>query len=412
MPSGKPGPGNLKSIKLDQPLVGPSWSLSKCPPANASNVESKAPPTKKSQGGKVMANKPKASPAKKKPTNATPIQGTRSRPKHLPSPVTGKLPSGDKGDQDNKVVPLEELNTITSGPGIGSIPIINWRLNKSFPPPSMVPGEGVYLFPTVEPEPIKKDEVRELIKDEAIPNYPCLHCASSAHNVPCVFHGWGNNCDACYHGSKSVCSFRASPLDHLQIHTQAFPYVKATATNVHRQLKQAMELCHLFNLSANTTASIASWYHAILRTVYNLTVWIGCMEAPSSLKLILANLDLPHHLYIALEKAFTAHAIEIPDLDVASPEDDGLMAPPGASLSLVSYGSGHSASDQPVSPQLESPGSQHEPSPSDTSCILEEFDLAVGNLASEEQPSASGSKDKKKTRMKRRSSAKESDEIE
>ncbi|KAK0481164.1 hypothetical protein EDD18DRAFT_1113015 [Armillaria luteobubalina] len=412
MPSGKPGPSNLKTIKLDQPLVGPSWSSSKRPPADASDVESEAPPTKKSQGGKAIANKPKAAPAKKKPTDATPVRGTRSRPKHSPSPVTGELLDGDEGDQDDEAALLEELNTVTSGPGIGGIPVINRRLNKSFPPPSMVPGEGVYLFPTVEPEPIKKDEVRELIKDEAVPNYPCLHCASSACNVPCVFRGWGNNCDACYRGSKSVCSFKASPLDHLQIRTQAFPYVEATATNICQQLEQAMELRHLFDLSANTTASIASRYHAALRTVYNLTVRISCMEAPSLLKLILADPDLPHHLYVALEKAFTAHTIEIPDLDVASPEDDGLMAPPGTSLSLVSYGSGHSAGDQPASPQLESPGSQCEPSPSDTSRILEEFDLAVGNSASEEQPSASGSKDKKKIRTKRRSSAKESDKNE
>ncbi|KAK0473507.1 hypothetical protein EDD18DRAFT_1368800 [Armillaria luteobubalina] len=408
MPSGKPGPGNLKLTKLERPLGGPSRSSSKRPPADASEAESEAPPTKKSRGGKAIANKSKAAPAKKKPADATPVRGTRSRPKRSPSPVTGELPDGDESDREDEAALLEELNTVTSGPGIGGIPVINRRLNKSFPPPSMVPGEGVYLFPTVEPEPIKKDEVRELVKDEAV----CLHCASSARNVPCVFRGWGNNCDACYRGSKSVCSFKAGPLDRLQIRTQAFPYVEATATNVRRQLEQAMELRHLFDLSANTTASIASRYHAALRNVYNLTVRIGCMEAPSSLKLVLADPDLPHHLYVALEKAFAARAIEIPDLDVASPEDDGLMAPPGASLSLVSYGSGPSAGDQPASPQLESPGSQREPSPSDTSRILEEFDLAVGNSASGEQPSAGGSKDKKKIRTKRRSSAKESDENE
>ncbi|KAK0468931.1 hypothetical protein IW261DRAFT_1573237 [Armillaria novae-zelandiae] len=415
MRSGKPGPGNLKYIKVEQVLDGSRQSSSKRPPADASEAESEAPPTKKSRRGKSMSTKPKAIPAKKKPVEAAPSRSTRSQSQLSPSPVrdvAGDPPGDDEGDQDDETEILEELNTVPSGPGIGGIPVINRRLHKSFPPPSMVPGEGVYLFPTVEPEPIKKDEVRELVKDEAVPNYPCLHCASSARNVPCVFRGWGNNCDACYRGSKSVCSFKAGPLDRFQIRTQAFPYVEATATNVRRQLEQAMELRHLFDLSANTTASIASRYHAALRNVYNLIVRIGCMEAPSSLRLVMSDPDLPQHLYVALEKALTARAIEIPDLDVASLADDGLMAPPGASLSLVSPGSRHSPDNQPASPQVESPGSPRASFAGGSSRGLDDFNLEDPGFDMDDQRAADEAKEKRKKRKQRRSSIEESSEVE
>ncbi|KAK0230041.1 hypothetical protein IW262DRAFT_1452936 [Armillaria fumosa] len=225
------------------------------------------PPTKKSRGGKSVTKKPKAILSKKK-TATEPMLShrTRSQAKRSPSPAH-KLVGDPLGDEENNQANeenLKELNTVTSGPGIGRIPIINHHNHKSYLLPSMIPGEGVYLFPTVEPEPIKKDEVHELVKDEAIPNYPCLHCTSSTHNVPCIFHGWGNNCDACYHSSKSVCSFKAGPLDHYQIRTQVIAYVEATPTNVHKHLEQALDLRHLYKLSANTTATIASKYHAVL----------------------------------------------------------------------------------------------------------------------------------------------------
>ncbi|KAK0494957.1 hypothetical protein EDD18DRAFT_1354958 [Armillaria luteobubalina] len=421
MPVGKPGPGRLKQIKTERQRGGSSRSSSKRPPVEASDVESEVPPAKKSHGGKVVPNKAKAAASKPKLVEPVPSRGTRSQTKPPPSPVREAVAdptANDDDDQEDQDELLEELNTVTSGPGIGGIPVINCRYQKSFPPPSMIPGEGVYLFPTVEPEPIKKDEVRELVKDEAVPDYPCLHCASSARNVPCVFRGWGNNCDACYHGSKSVCSFKAGPLDHFQIRTQSYAYVEATSTNVRRQLEQAIELRHLFELSANTTASIASRYHSSLRRVHNLMLRIGCTESPSSLKLILSDTDLPHHLYVALQKALSARSIEIPDLDVVSPEDDILMDPLNNALALASYGSGPSAENQPsspqdhASPQDDAQGSQREPSPADTSRILEEFDRAVADSASEDQDSADGAKDRKKRRKQKRSSVGESIEID
>ncbi|KAK0216338.1 hypothetical protein IW262DRAFT_1299569 [Armillaria fumosa] len=354
MPTGKPGPGHLKPIKAEPQPSASGQSRGKRQLADASDLESEAPPTKKSRGGKSVTNKPKAALSKKKTAiEPAPSRGTRSQAKRSPSPAhqsVGDPPGDDENDQVDEEDNLEELNTATSGPGIGGIPVINRRNHKSYPPPSMIPGEGVYLFPTVEPEPIKKDEVRELVKDEAVPNYPCLHCASSARNVPCVFHGWGNNCDACYRGSKSVCSFKAGPLDRYQIRTQAIAYVEATPTNVRKHLEQALNLRHLYELSANTTANIASQYHAALRSVFDLTLRVACTEAPSSLKLVLSDPDLPYQLFVALEQALTARVIQIPELDVASPEGNSSMALPGVSLSNVSYGAVHSTRNPPLSP--------------------------------------------------------------
>ncbi|KAK0209750.1 hypothetical protein IW262DRAFT_1468421 [Armillaria fumosa] len=392
MPTGKPGPANLKRVKAKPlPMVSAS-SRGKRQLADCSDMESEAPPTKKSRGGKSVTNKPKAILSKKKTASEpAPSRSTRSQAKRSPSPVhkpVGDPPGDEEDDQANEEENLEELNTVTSGPGIGGIPIINRRNHKSYPPPSMIPGEGVYLFPTVEPEPIKKDEVRELVKDDAVPNYPCLHCALSAHNVPCIFRGWGNNCDACYHGSKSVCSFKAGPLDRYQIRTQAIAYVKATPTNVRKHLEQALDLRHLYELSANTTANIAS----------------------HSLRLVLSDPDLPHQLFVALEQALTAHAIPIPELDVASPEDNSSLVLPGISLSHDPCSSVHSTGERTASPQAESPGSPHAESPATSARGLEDVDLEGHDSAAEDQLSADEAQEKKDTQKKRRSNIEESDE--
>ncbi|KAK0207766.1 hypothetical protein IW262DRAFT_1302431 [Armillaria fumosa] len=399
MPTGKPGPANLKHVKAELPPMVSASPGGKHQLADCSDMESEAPPTKKSRGGKSVTNKPKAILSKKKTASEpAPSRSTRSQAKRSPSPahkLVGDPPGDEEDDQANEEENIEELNTITSGPGIGGIPVINRRNHKSYPPPSMIPGEGVYLFPTVEPEPIKKDEVRELVKDEAVPNYPCLHCASSACNVPCVFCGWGNNCDACYHGSKSVCSFKAGPLDRYQIRTQAIAYVEATPTNVRKHLEQALDLRHLYELSANTTANIASH-------VFDLTLRVACTEAPSSLRLVLSDPDLPHQLFVALEQALTARAIPIPELDVTSPEDNSSPALPGVSLSHNPCSSVHSTGERTASPRAESPAT--------SARGLEDVDLEGHDSAAEDQLSADEAQEKKDTWKKRRSNVEESDE--
>ncbi|KAK0228937.1 hypothetical protein IW262DRAFT_1456150 [Armillaria fumosa] len=418
-PSDDRRPSRTRTSKKPQPPLSRSPALLVSPEANvnlpdASDLESEAPPTKKSRGGKSVTNKPKAALSKKKTAiEPAPSRGTRSQAKRSPSPAhqsVGDPPGDDENDQVDEEDNLEELNTATSGPGIGGIPVINRRNHKSYPPPSMIPGEGVYLFPTVEPEPIKKDEVRELVKDEAVPNYPCLHCASSARNVPCVFRGWGNNCDACYRGSKSVCSFKAGPLDRYQIRTQAIAYVEATPTNVRKHLEQALNLRHLYELSANTTANIASQYHAALRSVFDLTLRVACTEAPSSLKLVLSDPDLPYQLFVALEQALTARAIQIPELDVASPEGDSSMALPGVSLSNVSYGAVHSTRNPPLSPNS-APALSREVSPAES---LEDNGSDDEGMVVEDLLDSGEAKSRKKKdkQTKKRSVGVESDEHE
>ncbi|KAK0504937.1 hypothetical protein EDD18DRAFT_1098377 [Armillaria luteobubalina] len=236
---------------------------------------------------------------------------------------------------------------------------------------------------------------------------PALHIQCLQHALHLLWVG------------KSVCSFKAGPLDHFQIWTQSYAYVKATSTSMYLLLlEQAIELHHLFKLSANTTASIMLRYHASLRHVHTLMLHIGCTEAPSSLKLILSDPELPHHLYVALEKALSARSIEIPNLDVASPEDDILMDPLDHSCALASYSSGHSANHQlsspqdHASPQDDTQGSQCEPSPVETSCILEEFDMAVAESALEDQASTDGAKDRKKRQKQKRSNIRESIKID
>ncbi|KAK0504938.1 hypothetical protein EDD18DRAFT_1343741 [Armillaria luteobubalina] len=145
MPVGKPGPGCLKHIKTEPQHGGSRRSSSKRPPVEVSDVESEVPLTKRSHGGKAILVKAKATASQKKPIEPVPSHGTHSQTKPPPSPMheaAADPTANDDDDQEDQDELLEELNTITSGPGIGGIPVINCRLNKSFPPPSMVPGEG------------------------------------------------------------------------------------------------------------------------------------------------------------------------------------------------------------------------------------------------------------------------------
>ncbi|KAK0218638.1 hypothetical protein IW262DRAFT_1297796 [Armillaria fumosa] len=204
MPTGKPGPANLKCVKAEiQPI---------------------APPTKKSRGGKLVTNKPKATVSKKKTaTEPMPSHGTRSQAKCLPSPahkLVDNPPGDDKDNQVNDKENLKKLNTVTSGPGISRIPIINCHNHKSYLPLSMIPREGMYLFPTVEPKPIKKDEVHELIKDEAI-IMPAMSPASSVGGETIVML-------AIMVASLSIPS--------RLIRTPVVAYVEAMLTNVHKHL--------------------------------------------------------------------------------------------------------------------------------------------------------------------------------
>ncbi|KAK0215521.1 hypothetical protein IW262DRAFT_1465173 [Armillaria fumosa] len=358
MPTGKPGPGHLKPIKAEPQPSASGQSGGKCQLANASDLESEAPPTKKSRGGKSVTNKPKAALSRKKTAiEPTPSRGTRSQAKRSPSPAhqsVGDPPGDDENDQVDEEDNLEELNTATSGPGIGGIPVINHHNHKLYPPPSMIPREGVYLFLTVEPEPIKKDEVRELVKDEAVISLSLLVPSSSVFSH---FLTFSSPTIPAYIAPQAPAMSPASSAGGetiatlaIAIRTQAIAYVEATPTNMRKHLKQALNLRHLYELSANTTANIASQYHAALRSVFDLMLRVACTEAPSSLKLVLSDPDLPYQLFIALKQALTTHAIQIPELDIASPEGDSSMALPGISLSNVSYGAVHSTRNLPLSP--------------------------------------------------------------
>ncbi|KAK0212004.1 hypothetical protein IW262DRAFT_1467424 [Armillaria fumosa] len=335
MPTGKPGPGHLKPIKAEPQPSASGQSRGKRQLADASDLESEAPPTKKSRGGKSVTNKPKAALSKKKTAiEPAPSRGTRSQAKHSPSPAhqsVGDPPGDDENDQVDEEDNLEELNTATSGPGIGGIPVINRRNHKSYPPPSMIPGEGVYLFPTVEPEPIKKDEVCELVKDEAVISLSLLVPSSSVFSH---FLTFSSPTIPAYIAPRAPAMSPASSAGGetiamlaIAIRTQAIAYVEATPTNVCKHLEQALNL-----------------------PFFDLTLRVACIEAPSSLKLVLSDPDLPYQLFVALKQALTAHAIQIPELDVASPEGDSSMALPGISLLNVSYGAVHSTRNLPLSP--------------------------------------------------------------
>ncbi|KAK0493762.1 hypothetical protein EDD18DRAFT_1107749 [Armillaria luteobubalina] len=293
MPLGKCGPGNLKQTKLEIDLRGPSQSGKKHQADDASDVQSDVcTPTKKTKGCKSVTNKSKAALNKKKPIEPTPACGTRSHGKQPSSVVhesTEAPPAEDEYQEDENGI-LEELNTVTSSPGIGGVPVVNRRDKRSFPPLSMIPGEG---------DSLKKDEVRELVKDEAV----------------------------------------------------------ATSTNICRQLEQALELRNLFELSTNMTNCIATQYHSAFKNVLDLIVQVACTEAPSSLELILSDPDIPLQLHIAIKKALSEQSIEIPELDKPIPGDDRSMAPLATSLSLILYSLGHSMGNQPASPEDEAKGS-------------------------------------------------------
>ncbi|KAK0215504.1 hypothetical protein IW262DRAFT_1465148 [Armillaria fumosa] len=402
MPTGKPGPCQLEAqSKLSRRpwfLLCPGGKLSTCLIVPTWSLRS-APPTKKSRGGKSVTNKPKAILSKKKTASKpAPSCSTRSQAKRSPSPAHKPVgdPAGDEeDDQANEEENLEELNTVTSGPGIGGIPVINRRNHKLYLPPSMIPGEGVYLFPTVEPEPIKKDEVLVFshfltFSSPTIPAYiapqvPTMSPVSSA-------------------GGETIATLA------IVIRTQAIAYVEATPTNVRKHLEQALDLRHLYELSANTTANIASQYHAVLRSVFDLTLRVACTEAPSSLRLVLSDPDLPHQLFIALEQALTARAIPIPELNIASPEDNSSLVLPGISLSHDPCSSVHSTGERTASPRAESPGSPHAESPATSARGLEDVDLEGHDSAAEDQLSADEAQEKKDTWKKRRSNVEESDE--
>ncbi|KAK0505528.1 hypothetical protein EDD18DRAFT_1344345 [Armillaria luteobubalina] len=192
-------------------------------------------------------------------------------------------------------------DTIHIPNGIGNIPVIA-RHKGVYKAPSMVPGEGVFAFPFIEPEPVSRHELRELVEGEAVPSYSCTNCASGSHSKPCVFHGWGNHCDACASANKSVCSFQATPIACYMTWLYSMPYIEATPENVRSVIQVTAEIHKSYEASANLTAQLAEQYTAALHHAYDLTMHIAQSESPGGLATVLEDVSIP----VALHEAFTA----------------------------------------------------------------------------------------------------------
>ncbi|KAK0479477.1 hypothetical protein IW261DRAFT_1419587, partial [Armillaria novae-zelandiae] len=69
-----------------------------------------------------------------------------------------------------------------------------------------------HTYEKEEPVPVKAEELDAITQAVALPSYGCTQCSSSVQNQPCLFLGWDKRCNNCEATSKSLCTFRAEPV--------------------------------------------------------------------------------------------------------------------------------------------------------------------------------------------------------
>ncbi|PBK65435.1 hypothetical protein ARMSODRAFT_1022242 [Armillaria solidipes] len=141
-----------------------------------------------------------------------------------------------------------------------------------------------HVYEAKEPEPVTVEETQALTEVSTKPKYGCAQCSSSIQNQDCIFFGWGSWCNNCEAAGKSLCSFKAEPIQRYNARKDLAKFVEVTPENLRSSIQRSTAALQVFEQCANAAALAAQAFKNSMSET--LQVWQGALanEGAEALK--------------------------------------------------------------------------------------------------------------------------------
>ncbi|KAK0442358.1 hypothetical protein EV421DRAFT_1904134 [Armillaria borealis] len=162
---------------------------------------------------------------------------------------------------------------------------------------------GTHRYGREVPVPVKDEEIEAITQALTVPTYGCAQCSSSVQNQPCVFLGWGKHCNNCEAATKSLCSYRAEPIQRYHARKELAKFVEAMPNNVHTSISRTSTALQVFEPCTNAAAQAAQQYRANLEETLTICQDAATNEGRHTLRGVLfESLDFEEQLCVTLVK--------------------------------------------------------------------------------------------------------------
>ncbi|SJL14309.1 uncharacterized protein ARMOST_17765 [Armillaria ostoyae] len=162
---------------------------------------------------------------------------------------------------------------------------------------------GTHRYGREVPIPVKDEEIDHITQASTMPQYGCAQCSSSIQNQACIFLGWGKHCNNCEAATKSLCSYRAKPIQRYHAHKELAKFIEAMPDNVHTSIACTSTALQVFETCANATAQAAQQYRASLEEILTICQDAAANEGRNALRgIVFESMDFEEQLCVALIK--------------------------------------------------------------------------------------------------------------
>ncbi|SJL18989.1 uncharacterized protein ARMOST_22594 [Armillaria ostoyae] len=162
---------------------------------------------------------------------------------------------------------------------------------------------GTHRYGREVPIPVKDGEIDHITQASTVPQYGCTQCSSSIQNQACVFLGWGKRCNNCEAATKSLCSYRAEPVQRYHARKELAKFVETTPDNVRTSIARTSTALQVFEACANAAAQAAQQYRASLEETLVICQDAAANEGRNALQgIVFESLDFEDQLCVALVK--------------------------------------------------------------------------------------------------------------
>ncbi|PBK59875.1 hypothetical protein ARMSODRAFT_1027012 [Armillaria solidipes] len=143
---------------------------------------------------------------------------------------------------------------------------------------------STHVYEAKEPEPVTVEETQALTEVSTKPKYGCAQCSSSIQNQDCIFFGWGSWCNNCEAAGKSLCSFKAEPVQRYNARKDLAKFIEVTPKNLRSSIQRSTATLQVFEQCANAAALAAQAFKNSMSET--LQVWQGALanEGAEALK--------------------------------------------------------------------------------------------------------------------------------
>ncbi|KAK0471723.1 hypothetical protein IW261DRAFT_1424960 [Armillaria novae-zelandiae] len=298
--------------------------------------ESEDAPRPKSTGGKGKAM---AKPMVRGGASSAITKGLRSGSLAIvlpsrPSKKAAKTQPGSVKDE-----PIPSLNLLRKTPATKSSHVSAGASSISEHPTVIIKNKKhlvlkAHIYEKDDPVPIKAEELDAITQAAALPSYGCAQCSSSVQNQPCLFLGWGKQCNNCEAASKSLCTFRAEPVQRYFAHKELAQCVEATPENVRTCIDRTSAALHVFESSANATANAARLFRACFEELSEVCAHASSSEGRDALLgMVFEDHDFEDRVHAAIHRLDLRLLIAVllfvlVECEPSLPLDPGPSSPP------------------------------------------------------------------------------------